>query len=142
METQKPSFLESLKAGSVGLIKGAAILGIIGFALGGIVGAALALATPAATALPIMGLAISFGNIGISIGALVGAFTGVTQAREVQAADPQDIINMTNMAFAQGVSAGRDKNVSQQAVEELKEASSTRFQDTLSAKENSAEMRR
>ncbi len=146
VENAKPSFMESLKAGSIGLVKGALILGAIGFAVGGLVGAVLAfsVAAPPAALLPAMGaFAGTFANIGITIGGLVGAFTGVAQAREVQAADPHDFMKKTNMAFAEHKEQSHSKGISQEVAVELEDPAPTHFQDKLAAQEkNGAEMLR
>lgn len=134
----KPTFGDSVKAGLFGMIKGAAILGAIGLVVGSGIGLALGAAGIAeGGALLAAGFgAAAMAEMGVFIGGLIGAFTGVAQSRD-KAIDQQDVINLSNIAFAQGVEAGRSQSVSQEAKQELKEAA-TNFQARLSAEQSSA----
>lgn len=127
-------FNRSLLAGLKGMAKGALVLGITGLiagaALGGLLGAtaimpggALFVGSTAAAAL---------GQMGAVIGTIIGGFTGVVASREVQAPDAQDVINIANISFAQGVAVGRSKELSEGNAQELAEAART-FQDRLAA---------
>lgn len=144
----KPSFFESLKAGAFGSLKGMLILGGIGLTtgalLGGLAGAMGLLIVSegiSATVVGALGGGIVCAEIGMGLGALVGAITGVIQSREGQVPDAQDLINMNNMAFAQGAAAAQNRNVSHESLAELEQARS-HFQDRLEAdRKNAVAMR-
>ena len=124
--SDRPGFFETLISGAVGMAKGAMILGGIGLAVGGL----LSLALGGAAA--VVSGALGFAMMGAVAGGLIGAFTGVAQTREAQASDPQDIINLANISFSQGVSVGRSKELSKERAEEL-EQSASHFREKIAA---------
>jgi len=124
----QPSFFNTLMSGTKGMAKGAAILGGIGL----VTGALLSFVFGGAPA--VIGGAIGFALMGGAAGSLIGAFTGVAQSREIQAADPQDIINLANITFAQGVAVGRSKELSKQNAVELEQAASS-FREKIASEQ-------
>lgn len=132
MQQERPSFFESLIAGAKGIVKGAIVLGAMGLIGGGLIGGLLGGTGIITGGALVAGLAggVAMGNMGVLVGGIIGAVTGVVQHREAANPDPQDIINVANISFAQGVETGRHKNVSQEACTELHEASS-KFRDKL-----------
>jgi hypothetical protein len=136
MAQDKVSFLDSLKAGAFGMAKGAVMLGLLGIVAGGALGAALGAASiiPGGAATAATLGAIAFGQMGTVIGTIIGGFTGVVASREVQAVDAQDVINIANISFAQGVEVGRSKKISHGAVTELQEAAG-HFREKLAAEQ-------
>jgi hypothetical protein len=131
---EKPTFFESLKAGAIGMFKGAATLGIAGLVAGAALGAVLGGTALIAGGAPMVAaaFAIGFAEIGITVGGIIGGFTGVAQNREAQAPDAQDMINLANISFAQGAATAQNKNVTQSSLDELQQAS-THFQNKLAA---------
>ena len=146
----KPSFFSSLTAGAIGMVKGTLALGIIGALVGSGVGAiagasgllagTAVLADAAAVGLSatftgaVLGSAL-FAQLGSSLGGIAGAVTGVMQNREQHGADAQDVTNIANMAFAQGIEAGRSQHVSEQSKQEVKTAAD-HFQKQLAAEKS------
>lgn len=142
---QQSGFSENFGAAVRGLVKGAIILGAAGLAVGGLVGlgidlaggggafAAAAQATGlSTTAYTALASALTFGQMAAAVGAVAGAATGVMQRREPQAVDPQDIVNIANISFAQGMEAGRSQSVSMASKMDVAQTA-TRFQDRLAA---------
>lgn len=139
----KPSFFSSVVDGAVGFAKGAVLLGVIGIVAGGLIGATIGMTSLAAGgALTAMaaGAAIG-GNLGASLGALAGLVTGVAQGRDRETIDPQDVVNLSNMAFARGVEIGRSNQVSQETANELS-AASREHRDRLEARQTLASIAR
>ncbi len=137
--TEKPSFFESLKAGFFGMVRGAVIVGAIGLVAGAGLGALLGgigIVPGGAAAVATVG-AIGFAQMGVSVGGLIGSFTGIAMSREAVAVDAQDVINVANISFAQGVETGRSKSVSKEAFEELAH-SAGHFQEKLKAEQQQA----
>lgn len=134
---QKPSFTSSLIAGAVGFAEGLLVLGLVGAIAGGGVGAILG-----ATGLlagEILGGAmvgaINTGLIAASIGATVGPIVGVIQHRESASVDTQDVINVANIAFAQGMASCKNQNVSEKSANNVLE-SADKFQKQLAAEKD------
>jgi hypothetical protein len=103
MVDNKPSFLGSMMSGVGGYVKGLLAGGAIGAITGGILGAVVTLGNPLGIA---AGAAIGGATLG-GIGALAGTVTGVVKAREAQAPAAQDVVNLANITFAQGVATGQ-----------------------------------
>jgi hypothetical protein len=132
----------NIKAGLGGMVKGIVALGIIG-AIGGalvIGGLGVAAGGGIAQIATLAGLGAIGGGIKFAgIGALVGAVMGVMQNREQHGSDAQDVTNIANMAFAQGMAAGRNKDVSEHSKEEVKTAAD-HFQKQLAAEKSGVTM--
>ena len=130
-QTTKPSVIGSLAAGTLGFIKGAIALGAIGAAVGTVIGAGLGAFGIGTSS---MAAGAAFGAVrGVAyaaLGAIIGGASSVMQYREAKGPDAQDIINVANISFAQGVEVGRNQNISEHAIEKLKEAQRT-FQQTI-----------
>lgn len=125
---QRPSFLSSVMAGVMGAVKGALALGAIA-AVGGAAVGAIASGGAIPVALAFAGLA---GYAGGLLGASIGGYTGVLQSREAAAPDAQDIINVANISFAQGVEVGHHQQAAQQSIAQVREAKN-HFQEQLAA---------
>ncbi len=138
----KPTFFGSLNASSWGFVKGAIALGVIGALGGAIIGTGLgafgigvATTTTSFVSLAgavkgaLLGAAIGAASLA-ELGAVIGTYTGVMQYREAATPSAQDIINVANISFAQGVSVGKNQNISERAAEQVKEAK-RHFQETL-----------
>ena len=106
-EQNKPSFFSSTMSGIGGYFKGAIAGALVGAAALAAITGILAL-TPLATAGAI-GIAAAWGaGIFGSVGAVAGATTGVVKSREVAQVDAQDVVNVANIAFAQGLVTGHE----------------------------------
>ena len=138
---EQPSFFDSLKAGAIGMVKGALMLGSIGLAVGGVIGAALALTStaPGAALAAAVVSGLAFAEIGVTIGGIIGMFTGIVQSREVQAPDAAKLADIANIAFTQGIEAGRSKSVAREAAPVAQETS-THFRDQLAARQQEASL--
>jgi hypothetical protein len=110
-EESKPSFFRSTLSGIAGTFKGALAGAGVGAVMGAVLGAGFAVATGG------FGLAaIAFGAIvGAEllaipmsiVGALSGTVTGVVTSRETAQPSAGDMMNVAKIAYAQGVSVGR-----------------------------------
>lgn len=130
----KPSFFSSVMSGIKGFVKGAFTGGFVGALVGGLIGAGLSAMTGGLAApmvlLGAIGTGATFGGVVFSsIGSVAGAFTEVIRSREPQQPSAQDIVNIANIAFAQGVAASQHYNLD---VDER----STKFRDRLAAERN------
>ena len=114
----KPSFMRSTLSGMLGTLKGALVGGGVGAAIGAVVGIGVAIAS-GGLALP----ALAFGAIvGAQlfalpmalVGALSGTVTGVVQSREAAQPSANDMVNVAKIAYAQGVSVGRQQTLEQE----------------------------
>ncbi len=103
----KPTFMESTLGGIKGTVKGLIAGGAIGAATGGVAGVVLGIFAPPLMPLLALGGALIGGATLGSIGSLAGTVTGVVQTRESKRPEAQDVVNIANMAFAQGVDAGQ-----------------------------------
>jgi hypothetical protein len=108
MTDNKPSFFNSMMSGINGYAKGFFAGGAVGALSGLVVGAVIAIfAGPAA----ILG-GIAYGAAFFAgIGALSGTVTEVVRSRETQQVSGQDAATTANVAFAQGVTVGRNLEV-------------------------------
>src|SRR5262245_20877852 len=103
MSDDKPSFFHSMRSGISGFSKGLFAGGAVGALNGLVVGAILAIFS---------GPGVILGSIatGIALFASVGAFSGtvteVVRSREAHQVSGQDVANVANIAFAQGVQVG------------------------------------
>ena len=134
----KASFFSSLMAGISGFVKGTIALGIVGAlvgATGGAIIGAFSAEAGAVAATAIAG-AINTGAIGAMLGSTFGPIVSILQSREQGAVDGQDVVNVANMAFAQGMQAGRSKNVSEPSKEQVQHAAD-HFQKQLAAEKSS-----
>ena len=110
---QKPSFFKSTKEGIAGFIKGTLAGGLVGIIAGGLVGAIIGAATggfglAVTGAGALLGAAYGGAVLG-SIGSLAGTMTGVVRSREAGQVSGQDVTNIANIAFAQGLSMGHER---------------------------------
>lgn len=132
----KPSFLGSVISGVTGAVKGAIGLGVLAAAAGALIGTGLGAFAAVGIAGGMVGGAIGGtiigGMIGAALGAPLGTITGIVKSREGDSPEAQDIVNLAKISFAQGVVAGRDKNVSQEAVEQVR--NSVNHKDTEDAR--------
>lgn len=120
----KPSFLGSLASAAIGYVKGAIAGGLVGIAGGAAVGALVGLATGGLGAAVIGGAYIG-GSVLASIGGLAGAVTDVVKYRSPPQPTMDDVKNVANAAYAQGMAVG-------QQIEQEREVASTRFRDQIS----------
>ena len=116
----KPTFFSSVLSGIAGYVKGMIVGGVTGGAVGAAVGAVIGIAAllvggatlpliPAMLAIGgmAMGGAVLGGSFMAGIGALSGTVTGVVKSREASQPSTQDVLNVANISFAQGVESGR-----------------------------------
>lgn len=115
---EKPTFFQSMKSGINGYIKGLFAGGAVGAVTGALVGAAVAglaaagVITIGATTLGAIGIGALVGaNIFAGIGALSGMATEVVRSRERGQVSGQDVANVANIAFAQGITVGHELTV-------------------------------
>lgn len=108
---QGKSFLGSLTDGVKGFAKGLLAGGVAGALIGGVVGATIGLLTGGVGIVGAMALAgaLNGGAILASIAAPAGTVTGVIKGREAAQPSTQDVVNLANMAFAQGVAVGHER---------------------------------
>lgn len=112
MAQQKTSFIKSVLSGITGFVKGAVTGGVVGAVSGAAVGAVVGLLTGgvgAAGAAALVGLGYG-APIFAWIGGLTGMATGVVHSREPEVS-AQDVVNVANIAFAQGVQVGHEMTV-------------------------------
>lgn len=121
----------SIGSGMAGYVRGAIALGVVLGAVG-LVSGLLA----AGFEMGALTTALSSASFGLGLGGLIGAVTGVMQNREKAAPDAQDIINVANISFAQGVSAGKSQSVSEPSKEEAI-AAGDHFRKQLATEKNS-----
>ncbi len=122
------SFWASVEDGLRGMVVGALVLGAIGAGVGLIGGAAVgALGLGIASASLFAPLVGSFAFVegmipatagvgamlglgsGLSIGSTLGGIAGIVKGREAAAVSGQDVVNVANMAFAQGYTAAKEQ---------------------------------
>lgn len=132
----KPTFFESLRAGVYGMAKGALMLGGIGLVVGGGVGALIG-ALPGVSLFAGLAGAALFAEMGMLVGGVLGAFTGIAQSREQGVVSAEDVVNVANISFAQGVEAGRSQTVcapaKENVIEAAKDMQKPHFQTRLAA---------
>ncbi len=100
---QRPSFFESVKEGAKGWIKGALAGGSVGAVTGGIIGFLVTLGNPFGA----LAGAVALGGLFSTIGATAGTVTGVVRSREARIPSTQDMLNLANITYAQGVATGQ-----------------------------------
>ncbi|MDX1975452.1 MAG: hypothetical protein SFT92_07225 [Rickettsiales bacterium] len=115
MPQDKPSFFESVISGIAGSVKGLLAGGAVGATLGGLIGGLLGALTlsPAMIGVGAIAGASLLGSTMAAVGGLAGTVTGVVKSRERSGPNEQDIVNLANIAFAQGVSAGQEMQQNQ-----------------------------
>jgi hypothetical protein len=137
MAKDKPSLFTDLTnvaaEGSRGLLLGA-LIGVIG---GAIIGAAMGAIIPGLLigAAAASGAMFGAGFIG-SYGSLAGAMRGFFKPRQAEAASGQDVVNMANIAFAQGYDSGKEQALKNPA---KAQEQSTQFRELVSQKKSEQE---
>jgi hypothetical protein len=130
MAPAKPSFFSSVASGIKGFFKGIIAGGTVGVLTGGIVGGIVgALTLNPMSILGGIGLGAAIGGATFaSIGAAAGTTTEVVRSREIGQVSGQDVANVANIAFAQGVTVGHDMTMAKAAEAH---ATSQHFQEMI-----------
>jgi hypothetical protein len=118
-QQEEPSFFQSVKSGIGGFIKGIFAGGTVGAVTGAVIGAAVAglaaagAITIAATALGAIGTGALIGAVAFgAIGSFSGMTTEVVKSRQkIHHVSGQDVLNVANIAFAQGITVGHEMTV-------------------------------
>ncbi|MFW0776616.1 MAG: hypothetical protein ACN2B6_02730 [Rickettsiales bacterium] len=108
------SFIESVSAGIRGYAKGLLVGGATGAVAGAVVGAIAVAVTGGGLGLAALGAgaltgALSAGAAFAAIGAIAGLATDVVRSREKNQVSAEDVTNVANIAFAQGLAMGHDR---------------------------------
>ena len=120
----KSSFFRSTMEGIKGYVKGAIAGGLTGIVAGAAVGAIVGIFLPMGSIAAAGVGAMWVGSALAGLGSFSGMATGVVQSREGAKINAQDVINVANISFAQGVSSAQ-----QLAQAEEKSQPSTRWRD-------------
>ena len=127
------SIAGAVKSGIGSMFKGSIALGIVGALVGAVMGA---IAAPAGGMLAgAAAVAVGLGLEGAVVGGFLGAITGVLKSREQHGPDAQDVVNVANMAFAQGVAVGRGQEIGRDVGHTRK---TDHFQQQLAAEKSGA----
>jgi hypothetical protein len=126
MADGKPSFISSTLSGISGSLKGMLTGGGVGAIMGAVVGGIIGGLATGGAGIGV-GAIVGAELLGITmgaIGALSGTVTAVVASREAAQPTASDMVNVAKIAYAQGVSVGK-----QMEQEQSKEAESTKWRD-------------
>lgn len=133
MADGKPSFFSSVASGITGSLKGAAVGSLVGAVLGAAIGATIAIFTAGfGLAAIASGAALGASIVGVTMGAIgsaSGMVTGIVTHHEA-AKSPAEMENIVKVAYAKGVSVGRQIEQEQlQAHRQAHEHEDTKWRD-------------